>query len=192
MRCFNKSDERRSFAQRQNAHRLSSKSMKKPWQRLFYKPKFERLEDRTQPAALSPFAFTSLGTFNPATPGTYTVDESGPNPVIRDPGNSVIFTGVFFNTGSNTDAVFDFSSFSLMNGITLTYTTQQPDPVVLLSRTTMTIAGTIDFSGQSTFDFRALSLQANDTTLGGPGGNGGGIGNIQPFNVGADFLAMIR
>src|SRR5262245_38296985 len=102
------------FARRQRAAATPAKSSDKHWQRLLYKPKVERLEDRTQPAALSPFdpAFASLvGTFNPGVLGRYTVDESGPNPVIRNPSNVVIATGVYFNN----DAVFDFNSFTLMN-----------------------------------------------------------------------------
>jgi hypothetical protein len=114
---------------------------------------------------LNPANFASLGAFNPAANvqiNTSTLAVSG--------GFSGTGTTVNANIGYGTFqiAVFDFSSFNLPAGITITATGSRP--LALLSQGNMTISGIIDVSATSDAGFNAQRIA-------GPGGGDGGLGN---------------
>ena len=126
-------------------------------------PKFESLEERTQPAALSPCDFTSLGILNPSVIGTYVIDTTGPNPTLTGPGGTS-FTGVV----SGGVAVFDFDSVVIQNGVTIV--ASGPNPVAILSHTTMIISGILNGSGGAA----GPNFSNPPPAQGGPGGGVGG------------------
>jgi hypothetical protein len=124
--------------------------------------------------ALDPLDFTSLGAF-PTAPGMYTLDTSG-TPTLSGPGGT--FTGVV----SNGVAVFDFNAIDVVTGQVINGTGALP--VALLSRSDITVNGTIDVSGFGGFNLR-----------GGPGGFDGGYlagsGGYGPGGGGAGGSAFI-
>ena len=105
---------------------------------------------------LNPLDFASLGAF-PTAPGGYTINTGG-TPTLTGPGGTTL-TGVV----SHGIAVFDFDAINVTSGETFTGTGSLP--LALLSRTTATIAGTIDGSSPAVSTFSAP---------GGPGGGSGG------------------
>ena len=134
------------------------------------RPDFELLEDRRLLAPLNPLDFLSLGAF-PTAPGTYTIDTNGPIPSLSGPGNVSIRGEV-----SNGIAVFDFTTINIGGGETITASGAYP--LALLSRSDITINGTID-------------LIAPGGSEPGPGGFGGGFsgpgsGGFGPGGGGAE------
>lgn len=113
---------------------------------------------------LNPANFTSLGPFNPASNvqiNTTALTVSG----FADLGTTVTAD---IGYGTFEIAVFDFSSFNLPAGITITATGSRP--LALLSQGNMTISGIIDVSATSDVGFNAQRIA-------GPGGGDGGPGN---------------
>ncbi len=115
---------------------------------------------------LNPANFTSLGAFNPASNvqiDTSTLTVSG--------GFSGTGTTVNADIGSGTFqiAVFDFSSFNLGAGITITASGSRP--LAILSQSDITLQGTIDASATSDGD------GFNGQRIAGPGGGDGGQGS---------------
>jgi hypothetical protein len=140
-------------------------------------------------AILSPTSFTSLGTFGVNGVNQYFVGETVTNgvdyPVIVDSTGQTRYTGVFignFFQGTQV-AVFDFTSFMLNAGQTLSSTSVPnngnlftlPSPVALLSLSGMTIAGTITANGGNGTQ-GALVKNCNGCGLGGMAYAGGGQG----------------
>ena len=87
---------------------------------------------------LNPLAFTSLGAF-PSAPGTYTINTTGPNPTLAEPDGTTL-TGIV----SNGIAVFDFNAITVGSG--QTFVGSGSMPLALLSRSDITVNGTIDVS----------------------------------------------
>jgi len=107
-------------------------------------------------AILSPYSFASIGTFGVNGVNQYDIGQTNNNPVITDSAGNVLYTGVFVGSFAQgtLEAVFDFTSFALGAGQTLTATSVPnkidplySSPIVLLSYTSMTIAGTITANG---------------------------------------------
>jgi len=115
--------------------------------------------------------FTSLGTLL-LTNGYYTVYTSGSNsPDLMDSASNVLYTGVIYNQGGIFDsniAVFAFSSISI--GAAVMITASGTNPVALLSRGSIDLAGTINASGTNGGN--------QDDGFGGAGGPGGGSGGF--------------
>jgi hypothetical protein len=128
---------------------------------------------------LDPLQFQSLGTLALSTPGSYVVTTTGPNPTLLAGTN--VYTGVVFNG----IAVFDFDSVSISSGTSLMATGGFfTRPVALLSRSTMTIGGTIDASaiivpgagGNSFAGMGEGGIRIGDVVTGAGGGGFGGMG----------------
>ncbi|MBV8554199.1 MAG: hypothetical protein JO116_01455 [Planctomycetaceae bacterium] len=126
---------------------------------------------------LNPLDFASLGAF-PTAPGGYTINTSG-TPTLTVPGGTL--TGVV----SHGIAVFDFDAINI--------TSQQGFfgtgslPLALLSRSDLTINGTIDVSAPGGFDPRGgpggFGGGSNGPDAGGSGPGGGGGGPFTPISV---------
>jgi hypothetical protein len=116
---------------------------------------------------LDPLAFQPLAASFPSTPGTYTIDTSGPTPTLTGPsGSGISLSGVLSPDGST--AVFDFGSINIGAGELILASGSRP--VALLAQQGMIVGGTIDGSG-------ALSTYNNpfiSTGAAGPGGGNGG------------------
>jgi len=126
---------------------------------------------------LNPGDFTPVGPF-PTAGGTYTFNTTGPNPTLSGTGGTTL-TGVV----SNGIAVFDFNSITVGSG--QTFVGEGALPLALLSRSDITINGTIDVSAPGGFDFH-----------GGPGGfdgasSGPGAGGFGPGGGGAGGFTFI-
>ena len=102
---------------------------------------------------LNPLAFTSSGALNLAS-GVYTVDTGGPAPVLMDSMGHILATGSIYNQGGLSYSegffdphvgVLDFSSVAIGAGATINV--EGPNPFALLSRSSMTISGTINANG---------------------------------------------
>ncbi|MGA2246085.1 MAG: LamG domain-containing protein [Verrucomicrobiota bacterium] len=116
--------------------------------------------------------FTSLGALA-LTTGNYLIDTSGGNPVLLDSASNVLYTGVIYNQGGIFDsnvAVFAFSSIVI--GVGVTITPSGDNPVALLSRGSIDLAGTINASGTN-----GGNQGDGFGGAGGPGGGGGGVGS---------------
>ena len=117
---------------------------------------------------LNPTNFTSLGVLV-LTTGNYTINTSGGSPVLVDSASNIIYHGVIYNQGVTYDsniAVFTFSSIDI--GAAVTISPSGTNPVALLSRTGIDIAGAINASGTNGGD--------QGDGFGGLGGPGGGVG----------------
>ena len=126
---------------------------------------------------LNPLAFTSSGALNLGS-GTYTVDTGGASPVLMDSSGNVLATGSFYNQGGlpYSEGVFDprigvldFSSLVIGSGATVNV--QGPNPLALLSRSSMTITGTVNAYGGT----GQGALGGVGTAGGANGGLGGGF-----------------
>ncbi|MGO9598165.1 MAG: PEP-CTERM sorting domain-containing protein [Isosphaeraceae bacterium] len=127
---------------------------------------------------LNPGDFAPVGPF-PTDPGSYTFDTTGPNPTLSGPGGTAL-TGVIFNGV----AVFDFNSITVGSG--QTFVGEGALPLALLSRSDITINGTIDVSapgGSNPNGGPGGFGGGNDTGAGGYGPGGGGGGAITSFRV---------
>jgi hypothetical protein len=118
---------------------------------------------------IDPFAFTSLGAF-PTAPGSYLVQTLDPvTPTLTEPDGTVLH-GVY----SSGLAVFDFDAILLGSGVLLSAGGRGLAPLVLLSRSDATIAGTIDVTGGGF---------PSGFHVGGDNGPGGGlVGAIAAFH----------
>jgi hypothetical protein len=118
---------------------------------------------------IDPFAFTSLGAF-PTAPGSYLVQTLDlAVPTLTEPDGTVLHGA--YASGL---AVFDFDTILLGSGVLLSANGHGTAPLVLLSRSDATIAGTIDVSGAG---FPA------GFHVGGDNGPGGGlVGAIASFH----------
>jgi hypothetical protein len=117
---------------------------------------------------LNPTNFTSLGALV-LTTGNYTINTSGGSPILLDSASNALYHGVIYNQGGTYDsniAVFAFNSITIGAGVTVT--PSGTNPVALLSRASIDIAGTINASGTNGGD--------QGDGFGGAGGPGGGIG----------------
>ena len=132
---------------------------------------------------LNPLAFTSSGILD-LPPGNYTINTGGANPVLQDSGGTVLATGSFYVQGElgfdAKIAVLDFSVINVPSGVTISV--QGPNPLALLSRSSITFSGTINAiggNGQPENDQGEGSLGGLGNVGGANGGNGGG-GNHLP------------
>jgi hypothetical protein len=126
---------------------------------------------------LNPGDFTPVGPF-PTAGRDIHVQHTGPNPTLSGTGRTTL-TGVV----SNGIAVFDFNSITVGSG--QTFVGEGALPLALLSRSDITINGTIDVSAPGGFDFH-----------GGPGGfdgasSGPGAGGFGPGGGGAGGFTFI-
>lgn len=126
---------------------------------------------------LNPLSFTSLGTLD-LVAGAYTFDTS--TQTLTDSGSNVLFTGTTTTQASSfnpTIAVFDFDSIKLAAGAVVTVT--GANPLALLSRSSITISGTISANGGAGGNGTVSSSGAGGKGAAGgaDGGNGtGGVG----------------
>lgn len=117
---------------------------------------------------LNPLAYASLGTLNLGT-GQYTLLTDGAAPTLVDGSNQLLATGWYVAQADAFNplvAVFSFDSIQVSLGATITAV--GANPLALLSRGDITIAGDLDAAG------RKGGQQGNG--FGGRGGPGGGAG----------------
>lgn len=80
--------------------------------------------------------------------------------------------------------IFNFTTINIPTGVTVTFTRNAANtPVTFLATGDVTIAGTIDVSGQNGEDGNSGNVPAGAGGKGGPGGFDGGYGGI-PISVG--------
>ena len=127
-------------------------------------------------AFLDASTFTSLGVFDPAT--NVIVDVN-----LEQMSGGASFTGVTTMQAGSIVLVFDFSSFTLNSGVTVTVLFDNPNigGVAFLSRSDMTIDGDVSADGgpgNAGQIGTGSGAGANGTTneYGGDGGGGGGFG----------------
>ena len=154
-------------------------------------------------AILPPLGFASLGNFGVKGVNQYYVEQNANNPVIVDGTGKPFYTGVFIGSAAQgtLEAVFDFTSFTLKMGQTLSLTNGSfaqnlnlfplvSSPLVLLSQTGMTIGGMITGNGgngvQGALGTRT-ALPPLPAGLGGTGyagGSDGGGRDYRPMGFG--------
>ncbi len=133
-------------------------------------------------AYLDPSAFSSQGTLN-LTSGNYTIDTSGA-PTLRDSSNNILYTGTtYFQGGSfkDTVSVLDFGSINIGAGVSIRVSGD--NPLALLSRSTVTLAGTLNASGFNGGDSSHFGGDGHGGA-GGPGAGQGGHGGGYPGATG--------
>ena len=119
---------------------------------------------------LDPLTQPSLGALNLAA-GSYTLLTDGTAPMLLGPGNALLATGWYVAQADSVNpqvAVFGFDSIGWALGATVTAVGS--NPLALLSRGDITIAGTLDAAGRPG--------GPQNAGLGGRGGPGGGAGGI--------------
>lgn len=121
-----------------------------------------------QALPLDPLAQPSLGALNLAA-GSYTLLTDGTAPTLLGPGNALLATGWYVAQADSFNplvAVFGFDSISWALGATVTAVGS--NPLALLSRGDISIAGALDAAGRPG--------GPQNAGLGGRGGPGGGAG----------------
>ena len=79
------------------------------------------------------------------------------------------------------NGIFNFTTINIPSGVTVTFTRNASNtPVTFLATGDVTIAGTIDISGQNGEDGNSGNVPAGAGGKGGPGGFDGGYGGIPP------------
>lgn len=131
-------------------------------------------------APIDPFSVASLGSLNLGS-GSYQLitDGAGGAPVLLDAANNVLFTGVNRAQASAFNpslGVLDFDAINIAAGATVRVTGNQP--LVLLSRSSVSLAGTVDASGLNGTDgiFRGAGGSGAAGNAGSAGGGDGGNG----------------
>jgi hypothetical protein len=132
---------------------------------------------------LDPAAFTSLGA-NPFTlAGTYSIDTSGPTPVLTRPDTSTV-NGVV----SDGIAVFTFDDIAIAAGMTVNGVQNAGSrPFALLSQGDLTVNGTVNVSGANGPGGATIHEGGNGGNAGpgGGGGRGGGADQSETGNFGS-------
>nr|WP_316640714.1 hypothetical protein [uncultured Roseateles sp.] len=133
-------------------------------------------------APIDPFSVASLGTLNLVS-GSYQLvtDGAGGAPVLMDAANTVLFTGTTRAQASAFNpslGVLDFDAISIAAGVTVRVTGSQP--LVLLSRSSVSLAGILDASGLNGQDgiFRGPGGAGAAGNAGSAGGGDGGNGAV--------------
>ncbi|MFO0959536.1 MAG: PEP-CTERM sorting domain-containing protein [Isosphaeraceae bacterium] len=120
---------------------------------------------------LDPSAFASVGTLNLAA-GNYTIDTNGA-PTLRDSSNNILYTGTTYFQGGSFDptiSVLTFDSITIAAGVNIRAVGS--NPLALLSKSSVLLAGTLDASGFAGHD----SARFGGDGAGGAGGAGAGAG----------------
>lgn len=120
---------------------------------------------------LNPLAYASLGMLNLGT-GQYTIQTDGPAPMLRDAGANLLATGWYVAQADGFNprvAVFAFDGITLAGDATVTAV--GANPLALLSRGNISIAGDLDAAGR-----KGGQQGAGFGGRGGPGGGAGGLG----------------